>query len=120
MPDHYDTFTKGEVLVEQGQEIGEEALILLKLEHEKMLSLRGQRDTILSPGGDSRPRGLYLLFDARGFGRARGIDVPEREPARFTLLDGHAGTRRGSLERDLARYGLHPPCLHVLDAEPHS
>src|SRR5262249_54309615 len=35
--DHYDTYTKGEVLVEQGETIGEEQLILLRLEHEKAL-----------------------------------------------------------------------------------
>jgi putative nucleotidyltransferase with HDIG domain len=34
VPDHYDTYTRGEVLVEQDQTIGEEQLILLRLEHE--------------------------------------------------------------------------------------
>jgi putative nucleotidyltransferase with HDIG domain len=33
IPDHYDTYTRGEVLVEQDQTIGEEQLILLRLEH---------------------------------------------------------------------------------------
>ena len=32
--EHFDTFTKGDVLVEQGQAIGEEQLILLRMEHE--------------------------------------------------------------------------------------
>ncbi len=34
VPDHFDTYTRGEVLVEQGQTIGEEQLILLRLEHD--------------------------------------------------------------------------------------
>jgi putative nucleotidyltransferase with HDIG domain len=34
VPDRYDTYTKGDVLVEQGQTIGEEQLILLRLEHD--------------------------------------------------------------------------------------
>ena len=33
--DKFDNFTKGEVLVEQGQAIGEEQLILLRMEHEE-------------------------------------------------------------------------------------
>ena len=32
--DHFDTYTKGDVLVEQGQAIGEEQLILLRMEHD--------------------------------------------------------------------------------------
>jgi len=34
VPDHFDTYTRGEVLVDEGQAIGEEQLILLRLEHE--------------------------------------------------------------------------------------
>jgi putative nucleotidyltransferase with HDIG domain len=34
VPDHYDPYTRGEVLVEEGQTIGEEQLILLRLEHD--------------------------------------------------------------------------------------
>ena len=32
--DHFDTYSKGDVLVEQGQAIGEEQLILLRMEHD--------------------------------------------------------------------------------------
>jgi membrane-associated HD superfamily phosphohydrolase len=38
VPDHYDTYTQGEVLVEQGQTIGEEQLILLRIEHEASIA----------------------------------------------------------------------------------
>lgn len=38
VPDHYDPYARGEVLVDQGQTIGEEQLILLRLEHEAALS----------------------------------------------------------------------------------
>src|SRR4029077_9520213 len=34
VPDHFDTYTRGDVLVEQAQTIGEEQLILLRLEHD--------------------------------------------------------------------------------------
>jgi len=36
--ERFDTFTKGEVLVEQGQSIGEEQLILLRMEHEEAIA----------------------------------------------------------------------------------
>jgi putative nucleotidyltransferase with HDIG domain len=39
VPDLYDSFNKGEVLVEQGQAIGEEQLILLRMEHDEANSL---------------------------------------------------------------------------------
>ncbi len=44
--DHFDTFTKGEVLVEQGQTIGEEQLILLRLEHDEALRALGFGDRV--------------------------------------------------------------------------
>jgi putative nucleotidyltransferase with HDIG domain len=53
VPDHYDTFTRGEVLVEQGQTIGEEQLILLRLEHDR--AVNGLRL------GDRVRRGLGIL-----------------------------------------------------------
>jgi putative nucleotidyltransferase with HDIG domain len=48
VPEHFDTYSEGEVLVERGQTIGEEQLILLRMEHEaanRALSLgeRAQR-----------------------------------------------------------------------------
>ena len=36
--EHFDTYDKGDVLVEQGQPIGEEQLILLRMEHEAATS----------------------------------------------------------------------------------
>ncbi len=36
--EHFDTYSKGDVLVEQGQPIGEEQLILLRMEHEAATS----------------------------------------------------------------------------------
>jgi cyclic-di-AMP phosphodiesterase PgpH len=38
VPEHFDTYTRGEVLVEQDQPIGEEQLILLRLEHEAAIA----------------------------------------------------------------------------------
>jgi cyclic-di-AMP phosphodiesterase PgpH len=46
VPDHYDTYSKGEVLVEQGQTIGEEQLILLRLEHDAALAELGWGDRL--------------------------------------------------------------------------
>lgn len=36
--ERFDTYTKGEVLVEQGQSIGEEQLILLRMEHDEAIA----------------------------------------------------------------------------------
>jgi putative nucleotidyltransferase with HDIG domain len=51
--DHFDTYTKGDVLVEQGQSIGEEQLILLRMEHEAA--------TLLLTIGDKARRALGVL-----------------------------------------------------------
>ena len=63
--DRFDTFTKGDVLVEQGQLIGEEQLILLRLEHQERLSLLGQWRSIRRLGailvGLAGAYGLLLL-----------------------------------------------------------
>ena len=42
--EHFDTYTKGDVLVEQGQAIGEEQLILLRMEHEAAHGAAGLGD----------------------------------------------------------------------------
>jgi putative nucleotidyltransferase with HDIG domain len=44
VPDHYDTYTRGEVLVEEGQTIGEEQLILLRQEHDAAVAALGFGD----------------------------------------------------------------------------
>jgi len=56
--EHFDTFTKGDVLVEQGQAIGEEQLILLRMEHEaaqNALSLAIEHVEPLASSAWSRP-----------------------------------------------------------------
>ncbi len=50
IPDHYDTYTKGEVLVEQGQTIGEEQLVLLRLEHQARVQSLDRRSVALRLG----------------------------------------------------------------------
>jgi putative nucleotidyltransferase with HDIG domain len=44
VPDHYDVYTRGEVLVDQGDSIGEEQLILLRLEHDAAIAALGFGD----------------------------------------------------------------------------
>jgi putative nucleotidyltransferase with HDIG domain len=44
VPDQYDVYTQGEVLLEQGQTIGEEQLILLRQEHEAAIAELGVGD----------------------------------------------------------------------------
>ena len=44
VPDHFDTYTRGEVLVEEGQTIGEEQLILLRVEHDASVAALGFGD----------------------------------------------------------------------------
>ena len=55
VPDHYDPYARGEVLVDQGQTIGEEQLILLRLEHEAALSELGFGDRAKRVARDLRP-----------------------------------------------------------------
>ncbi len=49
--DHFDTFRRGDVLVEQGQTIGEEQLILLRLEHDAAVESLGFGDRVRRGGG---------------------------------------------------------------------
>ncbi len=44
--DHFDTYNRGEVLVEQGDTIGEEQLILLRLEHDEAIKHLGVGDRV--------------------------------------------------------------------------
>ena len=84
--DHYDTYTRGEVLVEQGQIIGEEQLILLRLEHDE--AIRG-----LSVG-DRLRRGLGIfalvgaLFLLTGYYASRHESRFVRDPRKIALICG--------------------------------
>jgi putative nucleotidyltransferase with HDIG domain len=53
VPEHHDTYTRGDVLVEQGHAIGEEQLILLRMEHEAATEALGL--------GDKARRALGIL-----------------------------------------------------------
>ncbi len=86
VPDHFDTYSRGEVLVEQGQTITEEQLILLKLEHDaqtQMLSLgrklgRGAGVLALSVA-------LFFLLALHAWRHERGF---AREPFRVAMICG--------------------------------
>lgn len=49
--DYFDTYSKGDVLVEQGQTIGEEQLILLRMEHEALMHSLALADRVQRAGG---------------------------------------------------------------------
>jgi putative nucleotidyltransferase with HDIG domain len=72
VPDHYDTYAHGEVLVDQGQTIGEEQLILLRLEHDASLAELGFGDWA------RRIVGIFALVTALYF--LTGSYVYRREP----------------------------------------
>ncbi len=86
VPDHYDTYTRGEVLVEQGQTIGEEQLILLRLEHDAAI---GELDF-----GDRfrRAFGIFALVTALFVLTASYVYRHERrfvrEPRRIAMVCG--------------------------------
>ncbi len=86
VPDHYDIYTRGEVLVEQGQAIGEEQLILLKLEHERAAELLGLGDRLRRGLGIlSLVIALYLLT---GYYAYRHETRFVHEPRRIALICG--------------------------------
>src|SRR5262249_44644842 len=58
VPDHFDKYTRGEVLVEQGDTIGEEQLILLRLEHDAAMAELGLGDKL------RRAAGIFALVAA--------------------------------------------------------
>jgi putative nucleotidyltransferase with HDIG domain len=84
--DHYDTYTRGEVLVEQDQSITEEQLILLRLEHEAAVSALGPLDRVR--------RGLGILalvaalFGLTVFYVSRREQRFAREPQRVAMVCG--------------------------------
>lgn len=58
VPEWYDTYTKGEVLVEQGQSIGEEQLILLRMEHDEAIASQSLAEKL------TRGTGIFCLVAA--------------------------------------------------------
>jgi cyclic-di-AMP phosphodiesterase PgpH len=84
--DHYDTFTKGEVLVEQGQTIGEEQLILLRLEHDEALKALSF--------GDRARRALGILalvialYILTGYYACRHESRFVRDPRKIAMICG--------------------------------
>jgi putative nucleotidyltransferase with HDIG domain len=84
--DHYDTYTRGEVLVEQGERIGEEQLILLRLEHDAAVAELGFGDRA------RRALGIFALVTALYFLTASYVYRRERrfaaEPPRVAMICG--------------------------------
>jgi cyclic-di-AMP phosphodiesterase PgpH len=86
VPDHYDSYTRGEVLVEQGQTIGEEQLILLRLEHDEAVKALGFSDRVR--------RGLGILalvtalFVLTGYYAWRHEGRFVRDPGKIALICG--------------------------------
>ena len=72
VPDHYDTYGHGDVLVDEGQTISEEQLILLRLEHDESLAELGFGDWA------RRIIGIFALVAALYF--LAGSYVYRREP----------------------------------------
>jgi cyclic-di-AMP phosphodiesterase PgpH len=86
VPDHYDPYTRGEVLVEEGQLIGEEQLILLRLEHDAAVAELGFGDRA------RRAVGIFALVTALFFLAGSYVHKHERqfvrEPARVAMICG--------------------------------
>jgi len=76
IPDRYDTYSRGEVLVEQGQTIGEEQLILLRLEHDAAMAELGVGDRA------RRALGIFALVAALYFLTGSYVHRHERRFAR--------------------------------------
>ena len=84
--DHYDPYARGEVLVDQGQTIGEEQLILLRLEHDAALGELGYGDWAGAFSGSSpwsRPSIFWRALTSTG-------REPRfaREPGRVAMICG--------------------------------
>jgi putative nucleotidyltransferase with HDIG domain len=76
IPDHFDIYSRGEVLVEQGESIGEEQLILLHLEHEAAMRELGFGDKA------RRALGVFALVVALFFLAGSYVVRHERRFAR--------------------------------------
>jgi cyclic-di-AMP phosphodiesterase PgpH len=86
MPEHFDTYTRGEVLVEEAQTIGEEQLILLRLEHEATVAALGFGDRA------RRIVGIFALVAALYFLAGAYVYRKERrfagDPGRVAMICG--------------------------------
>src|SRR5262249_44182552 len=86
VPDHLDTFSRGDVLVEQGETIGEGQLILLRLEHEASVAGLGFGDRVRRAGGIlALVAALYL---PTGYSIWRHASRFVREPGRIAMFCG--------------------------------
>jgi putative nucleotidyltransferase with HDIG domain len=86
VPDHYDTFGHGDVLVDEGQTISEEQLILLRLEHDESLAELGFGDWA------RRIVGIFALVAALYFLAGSYVYRHEprfaRDPGRVAMICG--------------------------------
>jgi putative nucleotidyltransferase with HDIG domain len=84
--DHFDTYTRGEVLVEEGQTIGEEQLILLRLEHNASMAELGFGDRA------RRAIGIFALVAALHVLAGSYVSRHERrfvrDPSRVAMICG--------------------------------
>ncbi len=86
VPDHYDLYARGEVLVDQGQTIGEEQLILLRLEHDAALGELGFGDRARRIIGIlALVAALYSLAGSYVYRREPGF---ARDPGRVAMICG--------------------------------
>ncbi len=86
VPDHFDSYNRGEVLVEQGQTITEEQLILLRLEHETAASaLSWGKRLARAIGVFGLTSALFFLVATHVWRRERGF---AREPFRVAMICG--------------------------------
>ncbi len=84
--DHYDTYTRGEVLVEESQYIGEEQLILLRLEHDSAVAALGFGDRARRIVGIfALVAALYVLAGAYVYKKERRF---VGDPGRVAMICG--------------------------------
>ncbi len=97
VPDHFDTFSRGDVLVEQGETIGEEQLILLRLEHDAFVESLGFGDRVRRAGGIlALVAALYVLT---GYYISRHEARFVRETGRIAMICGLVVLALGAVRR---------------------
>ncbi|MHB1555898.1 MAG: HD family phosphohydrolase [Isosphaeraceae bacterium] len=84
--DHYDTYSHGDVLAEQGDTIGEEQLSLLRLEHEKSVEILTLGDRLRRALGILAL--VVALFALTGYYAVRHESRFTRDPRRIALICG--------------------------------
>jgi putative nucleotidyltransferase with HDIG domain len=88
VPDQFDIYMQGEVLVDQGQTIGEEQLILLRLEHDAAVAELGIADRIRRAAGIlALVTALFVLTATYVMRNERRIG---RDPRHVAILCGLA------------------------------